>query len=110
MIRRDITESIKRAAEGFPAITIIGPRQSRKNTLSGGLFENHAFVSLEAPDHRAFALEDPRGFLAQFSNGAIIGEVQRMPEILSYLQGIVDDNRNPGQWILTGSQNFPLLS
>lgn len=97
MIRRDITESLKRAAEGFPVITITGPRQSGKTTLSRGLFENHAFVSLEAPDHRAFALEDPRGFLAQFPNGAIIGEVQRVPDLLSYLQGMVDDNRNPGQ-------------
>ena len=110
MIRRDITDSLKRAAEGFPVITITGPRQSGKTTLSRGLFENHAFVSLEAPDHRAFALEDPRGFLAQFPNGAIIGELQRAPDLLSYLQGIVDENRNPGQWILTGSQNFLLLS
>ncbi|MXY07226.1 MAG: ATP-binding protein, partial [Rhodothermaceae bacterium] len=110
MIRRDITESLKRAAEGFPVITITGPRQSGKTTLSRGLFENHAFVSLESPDHRAFALEDPRRFLAQFPNGAIINEVQRAPDLLSYLQGVVDDNPNPGLWILTGSQNLLLLS
>ncbi|MCY3628583.1 MAG: AAA family ATPase [Bacteroidetes bacterium] len=108
MIRREITQKIKEAAKAFPVLTIAGPRQSGKTTLRQAVFSGHAYVNLEAPDHRAFALEDPRGFLAQFPQGAIIDEVQRAPDLLSYLQEIVDDAPDAGKWIITSSQNILL--
>ena len=73
------------------------------------MFPEHPYRSLEAPDERAFATEDPRGFLAQFPRGAVLGEVQRVPDLLSYLQGIIDADPVPGRWILSGSQNLALL-
>lgn len=73
------------------------------------MFAEHPYRSLEAPDERAFAQEDPRGFLAQFPLGAVLDEVQRVPELLSYLQGKIDDDPVPGRWILSGSQNLALL-
>ena len=108
MIRRDITENLKKAAKGFPVVTITGPRQSGKTTLCKAVFDKHPYISLEAPEQRAFALEDPRGFLSQLPQGAIIDEVQQAPELLSYLQGIVDDAPDAGKWILTGSHNLLL--
>ncbi len=86
MVPREITQKIKDAAKAFPVITITGPRQSGKTTLCQAVFCGHAYINLEAPDHRAFALDDPRGFLAQFPQGAIIDEIQRTPDLLSYLQ------------------------
>ncbi len=109
MIHRDLTLELTRAATRAPAITLTGPRQSGKTTLCRALFPNHAYRTLEAPDERSFALEDPRTFLTQFPDGAVIDEVQRVPELLSYLQGIIDDNPAPGRWILSGSQNLSLL-
>ena len=73
------------------------------------VFPGHPYRSLEAPDERAFAAQDPRGFLAQFPRGAVLDEVQRAPDLLSYLQGIIDADPTPGRWILSGSQNFALL-
>ena len=73
------------------------------------MFPEHSYRSLEAPDERAFAKEDPRGFLAQFPRGAVLDEVQRVPDLLSYLQGIIDADPVPGRWILSGSQNLALL-
>ena len=109
MITRDLTRRLKKAAGAFPAITLTGPRQSGKTTLCKAIFPEHRYTTLESPDIRAFAAEDPRGFLAQFPRGAIIDEVQRAPDLLSYLQGIIDDDPVPGRWILTGSQNLSLL-
>ena len=108
-ISRDLAPHLLRAAAQFPVLTLTGPRQSGKTTLCRVLFPRHPYVTLEAPDVRAFATEDPRAFLAQYPNGAVIDEVQRVPELLSYLQGIVDDDPSPGRWILTGSQNLSLL-
>lgn len=109
MIDRDLTPKLMRAAQKFPSITLTGPRQSGKTTLCRELFSQHPYKTLEDPDTSAFAKEDPRGFLAQFPEGAIIDEVQRVPEIISYLQGKIDDDPAPGRWILTGSQNLSLL-
>ena len=109
IIERDITPRLLKAARSAPAITLTGPRQSGKSTLCRALFPKHQHVSLEAPDVRAFAVEDPRGFLAEFPQGAILDEVQRAPELLSYLQDVIDDDPMPGRWVLTGSQNLALL-
>ena len=109
MINRDLASEVIRAATQVPAITLTGPRQSGKTTLCRVLFPEHPYRSLEAPDDRAFATEDPLAFLAQFPDGAVIDEVQRVPGLLSYLQGIIDADPTPGRWILTGSQNLSLL-
>lgn len=109
MIPRDIAPWLERAARTWPSITLTGPRQSGKTTLCRDLFPHLPYRSLEAPDVRSFAAEDPRAFLAQLPDGAVIDEVQRVPDLCSYLQGIIDADPAPGRWILTGSQNLALL-
>ncbi len=106
---RDLAPRLERAAKTAPAVTLTGPRQSGKTILCQTVFPQHPYVSLEAPDVRSFATDDPRAFLAQFPHGAIIDEVQRAPDLPSYLQGLIDADPTPGQWILTGSQNFSLV-
>lgn len=110
MIARDLGMRLGRIARTFPAVTVTGPRQSGKSTLCRATFPKHAYTNLEAPDVRKFAQEDPRGFLAQFSRGALIDEVQRCPELPSYLQVLIDEDPTPGKWVLTGSQNLTLLN
>ncbi|MBC8372085.1 MAG: AAA family ATPase, partial [Planctomycetes bacterium] len=98
-----------KAVKDFPVVTITGPRQSGKTTLGRMALPRHEYVSLEDPDERRLALEDPRGFLARFSGKVIIDEAQRAPDLFSYIQGIVDTTGRQGQFVLTGSQNFLLL-
>ena len=110
MIHRNAKETIENLLGGFPIVSLTGPRQSGKTTLARAVFENHPYASLEEPDLRQAANADPRSFLARFPDGAVLDEVQRCPEILSYLQTLVDKDRRMGLFILTGSQQFGLMS
>ncbi|MDR2675291.1 MAG: ATP-binding protein, partial [Opitutaceae bacterium] len=109
MIARAIFPVAQKRLQQFPVVAVTGPRQSGKTTLAQALADGRPYVSLENPDTRTFALRDPRGFLAQFPDGAVLDEVQRCPELFSYLQGIVDADGRPGLFILTGSQQFGLV-
>ncbi len=107
---RVLANTIKRAIKTFPATVVTGPRQSGKTTLYRMLFSRtHQFVSLEDPDIRVRAKEDPLGFLDQYHPPLIIDEIQYMPELLSYIKTKIDHDRKPGQWLFTGSQNFVLM-
>ncbi|WP_242131035.1 ATP-binding protein [Aestuariivivens marinum] len=108
MVLREAQQELLSLSKQYKAIAVIGPRQSGKTTLVKAVFSGKPYVSLENPDTRNFALEDPRGFLDQFPNGAILDEVQRTPELFSYLQQVLDDNVGVSQFILTGSNNFLL--
>jgi len=108
-IKRHIETAIKAAFESYPVITITGPRQSGKTTLAKMLFPDKPYRSLEDPDVRRVAESDPRTFLAAFPDGAVLDEVQRIPDLLSYIQGIVDDKRKSGLFVLTGSSNLLLM-
>lgn len=108
MINRDAQIKLIELSKSFKAIAVIGPRQAGKTTLVKTTFPNKPYNSLENPDTRNFAIEDPRGFLASMPNGAILDEVQRVPHLFSYLQEILDNSSEKGQFILTGSNNFLL--
>lgn len=108
-IARTLTMEVGKLAQQFPIIAITGPRQSGKTTLLKILFSEYTYVSLENPDNRAFAAEDPNGFLRLYKGKVILDEVQHVPELFSYLQTIVDDSGMMGQYILSGSQNFHLM-
>lgn len=109
MIPRQITTSLKRSLTQFPIVSLTGPRQSGKTTLLRNEFPDYSYVLLEDPDVRAFAQDDPRAFLSLHANHVIFDEVQRVPELFSYLQGQVDETGAVGQYILSGSQNFLLM-
>jgi predicted AAA+ superfamily ATPase len=108
MIQRKAASELKQLAAQFKAIAVTGPRQSGKTTLVRDVFKNRAYVNLENPDVMRFAKEDPRGFLSNYPDGAILDEVQRAPELFSYLQQILDEQQRNGLFILTGSNNFLL--
>ena len=108
-IERHLAPRLHRAIEQFPVVTLTGPRQSGKTTLARSALEGYEYVNLEAPDERRMARDDPRGFLARFGPRVIIDEAQHVPELFSYIQVLVDQSSRPGQFVLTGSQNFLLL-
>jgi len=108
MIARTILPELRCSATEYPVVTITGPRQSGKTTLARSAFPDHAYVNFERPDQRDLFAEDPRGFLANHARGAVFDEVQWVPEICSWLQDLVDRDRSPGRFILTGSQHFGL--
>src|ERR1035441_6049180 len=110
LIERTARLAVERLAKGYPLVAVNGPRQSGKTTLVQQCFPKKPYVSLEDPDQREFATQDPRGFLAQFGAGAVLDEAQRCPALFSYLQRVVDEAKKPGLFVLTGSQQFGLLS
>jgi len=109
VIKRDIAVKILNDLNYYPVLAIVGPRQSGKTTLAKNIFKDKPYINLEDLENRSFAQDDPKGFLAQFPNGVVIDEVQRVPELLSYIQVIVDKKKQNGMYILTGSQNFLLM-
>ena len=108
MIEREITGCLFDLFGQYPFVTVTGPRQSGKTTLCRETFPHLAYANLETPDQREFARIDPRGFLAQLEGGAIIDEIQRVPDLLSYLQVFADEQGHNGLFILTGSEHFQL--
>jgi hypothetical protein len=110
LIKRTAKVTVLKLAKGFPVVVVTGPRQAGKTTLVKAVFGAKPYASLEDPDTREFADTDPRGFLGQFPDGAVLDEVQRCPQLLSYLQGIVDGRSAMGVFILTGSQQLGVLA
>ena len=108
MIRRHIAKELETLVLEYPVVTILGPRQAGKTTLAKATFPNHVYSNLEIPEVRQFAQADPRAYLAQFNGPVIIDEIQRVPELLSYIQSIVDEEQQNGRFILTGSHQLRL--
>ncbi|MEQ9399106.1 MAG: ATP-binding protein [Longimicrobiales bacterium] len=108
MIDRILAPSLTAAAGRMPVVAVTGPRQSGKTTLCRACFPDHTYVSLEPLDTREFAQSDPRGFLRQHRGPVVLDEVQRVPDLFSYLQEEVDRDPEPGRFVLTGSQHFGL--
>ena len=108
MIEREIGSNLTRQFAQYPFVTVTGPRQSGKTTLCRATFPDLAYANLEAPDQREFAETDPRGFLAKLGDGAIIDEIQHVPDLLSYLQVLADDLGRNSLFVLTGSEQFRL--
>ncbi len=108
-ISRTITDYMLSQGKKFPVLGLTGPRQSGKTTLLRNIFKDYDYVSLETPDNRTFASEDPQGFLNRYKKRVILDEVQQVPELFSYIQSRVDESPEMGQYILSGSQNFQLM-
>ena len=104
MIPRDIGNKVLELSRKFPVLTITGPRQSGKTTLAKMLFPSYTYITLETPDTRLMAEEDPRNFLKKAGIKVVLDEVQRVPHLFSYIQEITDKSRSTGNFILTGSQ------
>lgn len=109
MIERELRKKIIASSKSYPVIVLTGPKQSGKTTLVKEVFPEYKYVNLEDIDVRSYAKNDPRAFLDEYQNGAIFDEVQNVPELFSYIQGVVDKKNQEGLYILTGSQNFLLL-
>lgn len=108
MITREILSELKLLLGEYPIVTILGPRQSGKTTLVRDILTGYQYSNLEDPEIRQFATDDPKAYLAQFRSKTIIDEIQRVPELLSYLQVLVDTEKVNGRFILTGSHQLKL--
>jgi len=106
---RNIHSSVQKMRAKYPILALTGPRQSGKTTMLKSMFSDYRYVNLESPDMRSYAENDPKGFLAEYDKFVIFDEVQRVPNLFSYVQTIVDDSGIMGQFILSGSQNFHLM-
>jgi len=109
MIKRHIEPKLQQWARQYPVITVTGPRQSGKTTLCRALFGQKPYLSFEDLDNREFARADPRGFLAELPNGAVLDEIQYVPDLVSYIQTLVDEKQQAGMFILTGSRQFEMM-
>lgn len=110
MIERQASALLRQLAKGFPIVALTGPRQSGKTTLARLVFADKPYFTFEDLETRQRALVDPRQFFAHLPNGAVLDEVQRCPELLSYLQGVVDEKARMGDFVITGSQQFGLVA
>jgi predicted AAA+ superfamily ATPase len=108
MIHRHISSELIQLLKEYPVVTVLGPRQAGKTTLVKTILTDHAYSNLEIPDIREWAELDPRAYLRQFTGPVIIDEIQRVPKLLSYIQGLVDEDRTPGRFVLTGSHQLRL--
>src|SRR3989304_9379911 len=110
VIKRDLQLELKKLAKDYPVITVIGPRQSGKTTLVKQVFPSKPYVNLETADVRTLALKDPHGFFSEYPDGCILDEIQKAPQLLSYIQELVDQSAQDikGQFILTGSHQLEL--
>ena len=109
MIERILKSKLIEMANKYPIVTLTGPRQSGKSTLLRNSFQDYEYVSLEDPDMRLFATDDPRGFLSTYPDKTIIDEVQRVPSLFSYIQTHTDKENKEGMYMLAGSHNFLLM-
>lgn len=107
-IERNVAPLFAQACEHYPVVVVTGPRQSGKTTFCRTVLADRPYANLEPLDRQTFARSDPRGFLAGYPDGAILDEVQNVPELFGYIQELVDEDPSPGRWILTGSQHFGL--
>ncbi|MCD4737537.1 MAG: ATP-binding protein [Bacteroidales bacterium] len=110
IIKREIEQELSILSEEFPVILVSGPRQSGKTTLVKTFFHDEPYYNLEDPDVRGIIEEDPRAFFNSNPDGAILDEIHKIPELLSYMQGIVDNAKTPGMFILTGSNQINIIS
>ena len=108
MIKRDITKELLTQLQEYPIVTVLGPRQAGKTTLVRNVLPKYDYVSLEDPENRELAIEDPKAFLKRYPGRTIFDEIQRTPNLLSYLQGIVDNENVNGRFVLTGSHQLEL--
>lgn len=109
MIEREISPYLKKLIKKYPVITITGPRQSGKTYLAKNTLINYQYVNLEDLEIRSFAKNDPKGFFKKYPGKLIIDEIQRVPELTSYIQVVTDEKNQSGQFVLTGSQNFQIM-
>ena len=109
MITREIEAHAKECFSVYPVVTITGPRQSGKTTLAKRCFPDLSYVNLEHPETRLFAAEDPVAFMKKYEAGAILDEIQNVPELTSYIQVAVDEKKRNGLFVLTGSRQFSLM-
>lgn len=108
MIKREIRHELFSLLREYPVVSILGPRQAGKTTLARMELRDYDYVNLEVPENRDFAINDPRAFLARYSQQVIIDEIQRVPELLSYIQAIVDESKLNGRFVITGSHQLEL--